>query len=164
MKAEHITHLLDQSGAPGLRLQERDRIEAHTSSCAECRKTYFAACVAERLIKARAGETIPPSPFFAGRVMAVLRERNAQRTPPLQAIWSQLRSLLASIIAVVAVLLVLTIYTGVRAVTVSDSLAEDDVYSAEWTLVDGDDVWRDASESQVLTTLYASMDTDGPDN
>jgi hypothetical protein len=96
--------------------------------------------------------------------MAVLRERNAQRTPPLQAIWSQLRSLLASIIAVVAVLLVLTIYTGVRAVTVSDSLAEDDVYSAEWTLVDGDDVWRDASESQVLTTLYASMDTDGPDN
>lgn len=162
MKSEHIEHLLDQR-YHDLTEGQRQTIHTHIETCEECAARYRAALVADRLITARANETVEVPSFFATRVMAAVLERRANRSLSFSNFWRSARMALASMIGVVLILAALTFLTG-RNITTTDSSADDDIYTAEWVIVNDADPTADVTDSQVLTTLYEPAGNNGQDN
>jgi anti-sigma factor RsiW len=161
MKSEHIDHLLDQR-YQNLTATERQTVHAHIEACEECLGKYRAAVVADELIYARANEPIEVSPFFATRVMASVRERRATRSFSFATLLRSARVPLASMISLVMLLVALTFLTG-RNATPVDQSSDEDIYTAEWVIVNDADPTADVTDSQVLTTLYEPAGNNGQD-
>ena len=159
----HIIELLDQNSSRELSAGDREAIESHASECPDCLRVYQAFDISGRLLSARAQQTIEPSPFFATRVMAALRESQTEQADPIPALWKPLRSLIASLVTMVVVLVALSIYVA-RSLPSPVVAQRDDVYSAEWVILDDGDLSDDVTDNQVLTTLYESPDGYGQDN
>lgn len=112
MKDEHIISLLDSNPLSLLTSAERHQIQEHATACVDCRQAYAAASRANALLRARTAQTIEPSPFFATRVMASLRER--QSAPALfdpMSLWKTARALVFSGVGAVVILAALTFVT-----------------------------------------------------
>src|SRR5215472_5789682 len=75
MNEEHIIDLLDSDSVARLSAEDRSLIERHIVHCADCQTAYASARDASLLLRARAAQQIAPSPFFATRVMAAVREQ-----------------------------------------------------------------------------------------
>jgi hypothetical protein len=109
MREEHIIALLERDRFSDLPGGERARITTHCESCEPCRQAYQATIVAADLLQTRAAEVVEPSPFFATRVMARIREE--QQVPSLfnlSALWQTARGLVFSAVAAVVLLAGLT--------------------------------------------------------
>src|SRR5215472_1212968 len=105
MKDEHITGLLDSNPFSLLTDAEQQQIEEHIAACGDCREAYAIASTANVLLRARAAQAIEPSPFFATRVMASLRE--GQSAPGLfdpMSWWRAARAFVFSGIGAVVIL------------------------------------------------------------
>ena len=108
MKDEHIIELLESGPLAELSAPERALIEAHLPSCERCHRAHAAAQLAEQLLRTHAAEIVP-SPFFATRVMAAWRERQAAGEQwSFARMWRNAGALISSMAATVAVLLALT--------------------------------------------------------
>lgn len=163
MKRGHITNLLDRDAVRNLTPADRATIEAHSAKCADCRNAYFAAVAAHQLIAARSVQLFEPSPFFATRVMAVIRERGA---PPqstvaggLGAATNALRAALSSMILVVTLLFALTLYFGGNEVEYMQQSSAAGA-SSELPLLEDEDSGDDLSDLQVISILYEPADSD----
>ncbi len=155
MKENHIIELLEKVPFAKLNESERNTILAHTADCATCARAHQAAVVADSLLRERARETVELSPFFKTRVMAAWRERQNE-TPAFKRLWQAAGALVSSMTATVALLAVLSfiIPGGQTSNTAQASVSNG--YSAEELILNQSDT-RDeqASDAQVLTTLYA---------
>src|SRR5262245_39365953 len=109
MTGGHITELLDRSTARELSAEDREAIESHSTGCARCLRAYEAFVAGGRLLSARASQEVEPSPFFTTRVMAAVRESQRQPTGSVP-LWKPIRGLIASLVTMVVVLFVLSLY------------------------------------------------------
>jgi hypothetical protein len=156
MNTEHVINLLDERPLAALSEPERAIVEAHTKECAACLQAYQAAVIATVLLQERAVEVVEPTPFFKTRVMAALRERQADLPFSFAAMWRAARAMVASMITVVMILVALNFYFGSSGITSAPEqvAASDTLYSAESVILgNGAD---DLTDSEVLTALYDS--------
>lgn len=97
-------------------------LTAHVEGCAHCSEALGAISVSQSLLHAALEPTSAPGPFFAKRVMAVIRAEEVRLAAQGSTFWSPLQHLAARIALVAAVLVMaLTIY----AYTFSNSAALD---------------------------------------
>jgi hypothetical protein len=97
-------------------------LTAHVSSCAHCSEALDAISVSQSLLRSALEPTAAPSPFFAKRVMAVIRAEENRLAAQGSTFWSPMQQLAARIAMVAGVLVMaLTIY----AYTFSNSASLD---------------------------------------
>ena len=154
MNDRHILYLLEENSLRHLSDAQRLAIEVHTVECKDCRKAYRAARLAAELLLSRASETLEPSPFFQTRVMAALRETQSEKSWSFGALWQTTRALIASMVAVVVLLVALNFLSDTASATYESSAA-DNLYSAEQVIFDDSNADR-ITDGEVLTTLYES--------
>jgi hypothetical protein len=167
MKEEHIISLIENMPLAGLNETELTAIRTHTVDCVNCRRAFEAAEISSLLLKERAAEATEafgPSPFFHTRVMASLRERKAADESwaisswTLGRMWRVTGALASSMVATVAALAVLTFVIPGNQIASApqQSSSLPNSYSAEEVLLDQNEPLDDqASDAQVLTTIYA---------
>jgi predicted anti-sigma-YlaC factor YlaD len=156
MKNEHIIQILEEQPLHRLSDSQRATIEAHLTNCSDCLQAYQAAVISAEILHARADEIIEPTPFFKTRVMAALRERQAEQSFSFTAMWRAARTVIASMVVGVAILLTLNFYLGGIPVTAThgEVSANDSIYSPEWVILENGNNSDELTDSQVLTTLY----------
>jgi hypothetical protein len=153
MKEKHIIEILENSPLAGLTESEVLTIRTHTESCDACRTAYEAAQLSTLLIKERAAETIEPSPFFQTRVLAALRERQANNIPILSRLWKSAGVLVSSMALTTAALAAFSFLApgaGTRETTATFT-----PYSAEALVFNQDQIDDQMTDEQLLSAIYA---------
>ena len=156
MKNEHIISILEEQPLNRLNDSQRVAIEAHISDCQACLKAYQAAAISVEILQARAAEVIEPTPFFKTRVMAALREQQAGQAFSLAALWRTTRAAVASMMAIVVILLTLNFYLGGSQSAPNEVSENGGIYSAEWVILENGNNADDWTDEEVLSTLYES--------
>ncbi len=159
MKDKHITEILDSMALSDLSESDLETVRTHAALCSDCRRAYEAAQLSTLLLQERAAETFEPTPFFQTRVLAALRERQAQSKSVFQRLWEASGALVTSMAATVALLAVLTFFVpGIQPTTTQQELATaSSSYSADEVFFNqGESPAEQMSYEQVLTTLYES--------
>src|SRR5687767_1892063 len=112
MKDEHIISLLENAPLASLSENDLAAIRVHADHCSGCLRAFQAAQISALLLKERAAEVFEPSPFFHTRVLATLRERQANASWAdkwaLGRMWRAAGALASTMVATVAALAVLT--------------------------------------------------------
>ena len=158
MREEHIRKMLDEAPLASLGGAELAAARAHAEGCAECGPAFEAALAASLMLRARAAETVEPSPFFQTRVLAALRERRAAEEGwTLARLWKSTRLLVSSMAATTAALAVLTFVAPQEEVAASQVAAGTSPFTAESVIFEEGDA-EQMSYEQVLSTLYGSDD------
>src|SRR6266550_4216103 len=121
MRDEHIISLIESAPLASLSENDLTAISVHTDHCLNCLRAFQAARISELLLKERAVEVLDPSPFFHTRVMATLRERQANgslaNSWALGRMWRAAGALASTMVATVAALAVLTFVIPASQVT-----------------------------------------------
>ena len=165
MKDEHIISLIEKEPLASLSENNLAAIRAHTDHCSDCLRAFQAAQISALLLKERAAEAFEPTPFFHTRVMATLRERQANgswgNSWALGRMWRAAGALASTMAATVAALAVLTFVIPGSQVTSGpqqvSSLSSN--YSAEELLLDqSEQADEPLSDDQVLNTIYDGED------
>jgi len=156
MKQNHIIELLESGPLSSLTESDLRAIGTHTEICPECHQAYEAARISTLLVKERASETMEPSPFFQTRVLAALREQQANnKVPAIWRLWKTAGALVSSMALTTAALAVLSfVVPGAGTVTTQNTTAELSPYSAEaivFSQAQNDDQMTD---EQVLSLIY----------
>ena len=161
MRDAHIISLIENAPLASLSENELTAIRAHTDHCADCLQAFRAAQISAILLKERATEVFEPSPFFHTRVMATLRERQANgswtNSWALGRMWRAAGALASTMVATVAALAVLTFVIPASQVTTAPQQVSflSNSYSAEDVLLNpSEPVDESLSDAQILNTLY----------
>jgi hypothetical protein len=157
MKEKHIIEILENSPLTGLTESELLVVRSHAESCLPCRSAYKAAQLSTLLIKQRAAETIEPSPFFQTRVLAALREQQANNNvPALWRLWKSAGALVSSLAVTTAALAAFSFLApGAGTGTTQDTTAALSPYSAEAVVFNQDQADDQMTDEQVLSAIYA---------
>jgi hypothetical protein len=159
MKENHIIDILENSSFASLNESERAVIQAHAANCLPCARAYEATRVASSLLRARASEVVEPSPFFHTRVLASMRERQNE-IPAFKRLWQAAGALVSSMTATVALLAVLSFIIPGTQTSSTAQASVSNGYSAEEVILNQNDLQDEqASDAQVLTTLYPAEDS-----
>jgi len=162
MQGNHIVKRLEHRAVSAFSKDEITVIEAHVADCSDCLQAYEAARVSEDLIRARAAETITPSPFFKTRIMAAIKER--QLSPELPAIvrmWRAAGALVSMLTIFVAILVGISFY-GYSPDPRPEPASSESMYSLEYVEFEQADIADNGvAYDQVLGTIYDSEDADG---
>ena len=161
MKNEHIIRMLESKPLAALDENDFSQLQAHAAVCESCRKAYEVAEVSALLLKARANETFEPSPFFQTRVLAALRERQAEnQTWAWSRLWRTAGGLASSMAATVATLVILTfVVPGTQIAESQNPALAVNTYSTEAVVLDENAALDDQlSDGDVLATLYDADD------
>lgn len=164
MRDGHVIEILESGPFDRLAEAELSAVRAHAAGCADCRRAFEAARVSSLLLRERAAREFEPPPFFQTRVLAALRERQAEQVWALPRLWKAAGALFASMVATVATLGALTFLAPGSAVTdapggeVASEVSPEEFYAAgESVLAQGDD---EMTYDQVLSVVY-EPDSDG---
>jgi len=158
MKENHIIDLLENRSFASLNDSERTAIQAHTADCSSCARAYEATKIASSLLRGRAVEVVEPSPFFPTRVLAALRERQNE-VPAFKRLWQTAGALVSTMTATVALLAVLSFVVPGTQTSTTAQASESNGYSAEEVILNQNGLQDEqASDAQVLTTLYSAED------
>jgi hypothetical protein len=149
-KNKHIIELLDSASIVALSNTDLARIHSHVADCSSCAQAFAAAKISSVLLKEGSPEVIEPSPFFQTRVLATLRDRQANEGWSLIRLWRSAGLLTSSMAATVATLAILTFMIPSTASTQDVSSA----YSPEAIILQQGQSPEDFSDTQVLSTLY----------
>jgi anti-sigma factor ChrR (cupin superfamily) len=157
MKQNHIIELLERGPLSSLSENELRAISTHTEICPACHQAYEAARIATLLVKERAAETMEPSPFFQTRVLAALREQQADnKVPAFWRLWKTAGALVSTMALTTAALAALSfIAPGTATVTTQNTMAESSPYSAEAIVFNQDQNEEQITDEQVLSVIYA---------
>lgn len=156
MKEMHIISLLESVSFASLSESQHEQIRIHTVSCSDCAQAYRVALVSSSLLKEGAGEVFEPSPFFHTRVMASLREQEAQ-PKGWQRMWRAAGALVSSMTATVALFAVLSFIAPSSSSTVEATAFNG--YAAEDVLLDQNEIAQEqASDAEILSTLYQAYE------
>lgn len=155
MKQNHIIELIERGPLSSLTENELRAISTHTEICPACQQAYDAARISTLLIKERAAETMEPSPFFQTRVLAALREQQANnKVPAFRRLWKTAGALVSSMALTTAALAVLSfVVPGAGTVTTQSSTAESSPYSAEAVVFNQEN--EELTDEQLLSVIYA---------
>lgn len=157
MSDNHIIELLEGERLTALSDAALAEVRAHVEQCTECSRAYTTALVSDSLLCARAEATIEPSPFFATRVMAALRER--AEPAPLRWMWSSARALVSTMVLLVAILIGVTIIGGSDT---SEASTDLNIYSTEAVVFDEDYLADDGVALEaVIATVYEAEELNG---
>jgi hypothetical protein len=158
MRSEkHIISLLEESPLHALQEDQLAAIQEHVAGCNSCNNAYRAAQISSNLLEVRAAEKIEPSPFFETRVMARVRElRTANEGWQLGKLWRAAGALCSSMVATVVVLGVLTFALPGEQSVATQEFSSINRPSAEAIILNQTDIPDDASDGQVLGSLYAT--------
>jgi predicted anti-sigma-YlaC factor YlaD len=157
MKDNHIIDMLENSPLASLTARELLAVRSHAENCQACRRAYDAAQLATLLIKERAAEAIEPSPFFQTRVLAALREQQANNAPVLWRLWKSAGALVSSMALTTASLAVLSFVVPGSTNTQSATAALIPS-SAEAVVFNQDQTDDQMTDDQVLNTIYEQPD------
>lgn len=158
MKEKHIIDVLDNSPLASLTEREMLAVRTHANGCMECRRAYEAAQLSTQLIKERSAETIEPSPFFQTRVLAALREQQANNNVPvLSRLWKSAGVLVSSMAVTTAALAALSFLAPAAGTSTSQETAALSPYSAE-AVVFNQDQSDDQMTDEVLGGIYTDPD------
>ena len=161
MQDKHIINLIENNSFGSISESDLETIRVHAAECNSCDSAFTAARLAFVMLQERATETVEPSPFFQTRVMAHLRERQAN-TWSWSRIWRATGALASSMVATVAALAVLTFVIPESSTTAEflEGASARNAYSAEEVILNPGDLQEEISDGLVLTTLYdAAEDT-----
>src|SRR5262245_35382623 len=144
---------------------QRLAILAHCESCVDCRRWLDAAALATSLIRARACEEMEPSPFFRTRVLAAIREHGSVALRrQTERMWRSSRAVVASMFAVVMILLALNLFAPQPPEQVAGGESFRGRDSVERIVMDDTGATDDSITSgQVLDTVFAQGDSYGID-
>jgi anti-sigma-K factor RskA len=160
MRDEHIISLIENAPLASLSENDLNAIRVHTERCADCERAFQAAQISALLLKERAAEEFEPSPFFQTRVMATLRERQANsswaNSWALGRMWRAAGALASTMAATVAALAVLTFMIPGNQISSGPQLSSlSNSYSAEDVLLDQNEQQDETlSDAQVLNSIY----------
>jgi hypothetical protein len=156
MKDEHIIELLERGPLAELTEADLATVKAHVKACSSCDRAFEAARVSSLLLQEQSAAAFEPSPFFQTRVLAALRERQAESEWSWSRMWRATGALASSMLAGVLAIAVLTfVAPGVS--TETEVSWAGNGYSAEEVILNQGDVSEEqASDAQVLNTLYAT--------
>jgi hypothetical protein len=152
MRDEHIINLLEDG--PLAELSETDlvTIRLHVGDCDGCLSAFEAAQVSRLLLQERVAIEFEPPPFFHTRVLATLRERQATNDLwGFSKVWRAAGALASSMAAAVALLAMFTFVVPENQIT---SQQASSGYSAEEVILGQTAQLEDASDGQLLTTIY----------
>lgn len=153
MKDTHIIELLDNMPLAELTVSQRETARVHAAACDSCRRALDAAELLSLTLHERAAVVVEPSPFFQTRVLAALREQQANNVPALLRFWRNAGKLVSSMAITTAALAVLSFFV-VPATKPAEQTAN--ALTAEAVLFDqGVD---DVTYEQVLSTIYSEED------
>lgn len=150
MRNSHIIEILDSAPLSELSEAQIVAVRAHIESCPSCARAYQAASMAAQVIHARAAIEIEPSPFFATKVLAGLREKRAATTPVMLRLWRSANYVVSSMAITTAALAFLSFVVPDPATNTSENAVT--AFSAESVIL-GDE--EELSYEQVLSTIYA---------
>ena len=103
-------------------------LSAHVAACAHCSEALDAISVSRSLLLAGFEPTAAPSPYFAKRVMAVIRSEEQRQAAQGSTFWSPLQHLaarIAMVAGVVVMLLSAYAYTSSISSTAVDTSAQN---------------------------------------
>lgn len=157
MRDQHIISMLESTRFTSLSESDHAAIRAHSTSCDECARAYKVASVSASMLENRMAETVEPSPFFPTRVMAAIREKQNEG-PALARMWRAAGALVSSMAAAVVLFAVLSFSVSGEQ-TLPGDVAASNRYSAEALILDeAEETLEQASDAQILNTLYAVDD------
>jgi anti-sigma factor RsiW len=157
MRDQHIIGVLESTRFASLSESDHSAIRAHSADCDECARAYKVALVSTSLLQDRMAETIEPTPFFYTRVMAAIREKQND-VPAFARMWRAAGALVSSMAAAVLLFAVLSFAVSGEQ-TLPSEVSASTRYSAESLILDEtDETLEQASDAQVLNTLYAVDD------
>ena len=152
MKETHIISLLESVSFASLSEAEHVEIRTHIASCSDCERAYKVAMVSSSLLKEGEGEVFEPSPFFQTRVLAAVREQQAEPRG-WQRMWRAAGALVSSMTATVALLAVISFMVPGTPSTVEATAVNR--YFAEDVILDQQEIAQEQpSDAEVLSTLY----------
>jgi hypothetical protein len=156
MNDKHIIDLLD--GVPFASLDETQlsTVRDHVKVCGNCSRSFAASQLLAISVKERAATVVEPSPFFQTRVLAALREQQANNNAPaFLRLWHSARMLVSSMAVTTAALAALSFMVPAPSTSTVEQTAS--TYSAESVILDqnADD---QLSYEQVLSTIYSDED------
>ncbi|MDQ3473720.1 MAG: hypothetical protein M3447_08285 [Acidobacteriota bacterium] len=155
MKDQHIISLIENTSFGSISESDLETIRAHAAVCDACESAFAAARLASVMLQERTAETFAPSPFFQTRVMAHLRERQAENTWSWDRIWRATGALASSMVASVAALAVLTFVIPDSSTTGElVNASTRNTYSVEEVILNPGDSLDEVSDGHILTTLY----------
>jgi hypothetical protein len=162
MKNDHIIYLLEQTPPTGLTAAEISLIEEHSGQCLDCRQAYMASVVSSAMIRSRASEEVQATQFFKTRVMSAIREQRARPVTTFGGLWKAAGILVSSMMAVVALLITLTLFSAPGANLASGQPAVAGAYGLEQALVDdGDAADESLPDAQIIDTLFNTGGANG---
>jgi hypothetical protein len=150
MNEKHITDVLDNTALASLPESEIIEMRAHAVECKPCGDAFAAAQVSAVVMRERAQVVIEPSPFFQTRVMAALREQQAESVPALLRLWRSSRALVSSMALGTVALAVLSLTVSAPATTALEQTAS--ALSAESVILGQDG--EELTYEQVLNAIY----------
>lgn len=154
MKDEHIIELLERGPLAELTETDLATVKAHVKACSSCDRAFEAARVSSLLLKEQSAAVFEPSPFFQTRVLAALRERQSESEWSWSRMWRATGALASSMLAGVLAIAVLT-FVAPGVPTEAELSWAGNGYSAEEVILNQGDVSEEqASDAQVLNTLY----------
>ena len=161
MRDGHVIEMLESGPFDSLSEAELSEVRAHAEACAGCRRAYDAARVSSALLRERAAESFEPPPFFQTRVLAALRERQAEQAWALPRLWKAAGALFASMLATVATLGALTFLAPGESPpdAPGDEAAVEEIFPAEESLLaQGGAAEEEMTYDQVLSVVYEPED------
>ena len=160
MKDSHIVDILERAPLASLNENELDQVREHAQTCAACNRAYQAARLSAFLIKESVAETIEPSPFFQTRVLAALREQQANNSvPALWRLWKSAGAIVSSLAVTTAALAAFSFFApGSGTGTIQETTAALSPYSAEAVVFNQDQSDDQMTDEQVLSAIYADPD------
>ena len=155
MKDEHIISRLENTSLGSLGEADLIAIRTHAESCPDCLQAYQAAQVSRLLLKERVAAEFEPSPFFHTRVLAILRERQANNDSwAFSRMWRAAGALASSMAAAVALLAVFTFAVPENQIASQQVSSLPNGYSAEEVILEQTPQAEEVSDGQLLTTIY----------
>ena len=155
MNDKHIISLLEEMPLTDLSETEMSVIQSHTIVCGDCREAFEAAQVSVLLLKERAAEVVEPSPFFHTRVLARLRERQAESVWAWRRMW-RAAGALASSMAVTVVALGILSFVVPEPVDFETTAALNTYSAEELLLEEAEAIDSQATDGFIFSTIYAA--------
>jgi hypothetical protein len=153
---EHIAELLDRKGYANLSEGELASLKLHGRNCEKCQNSFDAARVAMLLLRSQTAAEFSPSPYFAAKVMASLRERRATVSviDAFRRWWQASAAVVAIMLVTLASVIGLTILAPSAGAEQASSF---NLYSADTVILNQRSA-RDVTTEQALQVIYEDGD------
>ena len=164
MRDGHVIEILESGPFDRLAESQLSEVRAHAAGCPGCRRAYEAARVSSVLLRERAASEFEPPPFFQTRVLAALRERQAEQTWALPRLWKAAGALFASMVATVAALGALTFLapgSPLAADAPGVEVVQEQADSFEESILAQGSADEEMTYDQVLSVVYEPAEDGG---